>query len=1706
MDCSSTQAATVGATTQLAVSGPTAITAGSPVNVTVTAKAASGNVATGYTGTVQFASGDSLAGLPASYTFVAGDHGTHTFSATLKTAGTQYLKATDTVTSTITGTQSGIVVQAAAAQSLTVAGFPTPDTAGVANSFTVTAYDAYSNVATSYTGHRHVRQRRFPRQPAGQLHVLSVAIMARTPFSATLKTAGTQYLKATDTVDFDASPAPSPGSSSSPPAPSRWRSPGFPAPSRPVSPVTSPSPPTIAYNNIATGYTGTVHFTSTDSSAALPADYTFTSGNAGTQSFTATLQVLGTQTISPPTPSRQASRAAKLDNRERQQRVLRDVREDGHHDPRQLDKQLRHIRATISSATQSASRPTPPSRSPDSQRYTWTTTSSDIRASRARQQQPRRRLLGFRHQLHDRLNLNDGQAHDIALYALDWTNYGRAEQIQISSAGSGTILDTRSISSFSGRGLSPVEDHRQRDHHGHTASGPNAIINGLFFDPAATAGPGPQPVAVSGPTAVTAGSPFDVTVTAKDASGNVATGYTGTVQFASGDSQAGLPASYTFVAADQGTHTFATTLKTAGTQYLTATDTTNPSITGTLSGQSGVGLLGQYYSNSTLSGTPSFTRWDDRVDFLWTDGNAFPGGSPAPGFASVGPNNWSAKWTGILTPNFSETYTFVINSAGNGVRLWVTPVGQQQGNPLINDWTYHGQTTDTATMALAVGQDYSVELDYSETSGSVQQVQLQWSSSSTPLEDIEPVTQVGLNIDGSDNLFANLVNGGTRTGWWNPANSNLTVPTDGNLWPEADAENLFGEGDTNIEAGGSYLVQFTGMATVVDWPETVDWWVNGVDLHTSVLQAGEGYDPSSNTTTATMVVSPSPDAGLYMTFTNTSRNPSAPLAITGIAESSGRYTATVSVSSVAGIAQNQLVTIGGFTGSATGYNGTYVITSVNALNNTFTYTTQSGLPTNPSGGTAVVNPQNGITNLYVMQPSTLGGNTPLPAGTLFVPAALSMYAQYPVLRIGGLSSATGGNLTSNWADRTLVSDTFWEAYKFNSGTGVGTGVSGAAALAGAPWEVQVALANETGKDVDISIPIAASPDYLKNLANLFAFGSDGVIPYTSVQSDPIWKPLNSNIKVYIELSNENWNSGDAQAYSRWDGWANQLSQRALYDYLTNNQNDPLYPGGGSNAYSDGVMLASYYNVNASNDSAFLATYNANPAPSTDGASPLYFNNTASVNGYTVGQGWVGLRDVQISNAFKTVFGESNVVAAANNSRIRPVYQWQTGGNGTGGLGFIAGTFGAVHPVDYYLYGGGGALYVQNTVGGFSDVGFANPGFANGLTGWSSSGSAGVAANGSSMGNPDAPPLFSAIAVSNGATESGNTVTITTTATHYFKVGQSVTVAGVVVSGYNGTFTVTSVTPTSLTFQDSKTGLASSGDGFVTGTGNSTQTAYLCPGASISQNVTFTGGYADITLYATQNVPMNTRYGLAITLTPTNGGPTINNGQTIQDGEDVSNYSNSENQFAWDRSQTFYTGAKPYTYTVTFTSTLPSGTIFLDDLAIQTVNGMFNETTAGLQSTLNVSSRIAKDVAIELPYGLHDVGYEGGYTFLQNLSNRAVVNGVVNGYLNMGAAGFSGAVPNVGMYANLDPRTEQLALDTLDEFYSAGGTLPIVASAAFSINSWAIAAPTYFNWDTPKLEAAVTVEESAQHATSGAAAVQLATSTVTTLNNGPPRRG
>jgi hypothetical protein len=96
---------------------------------------------------------------------------------------------------------------------------------------------------------------------------------------------------------------------------------------------------------------------------------------------------------------------------------------------------------------------------------------------------------------------------------------------------------------------------------------------GVTFIPGAAAA-----LVVSGPSGPqAAGAAFTVTVTARDAFGNLATGYAGTVHLTSSDGAAILGADSTLTG---GVGTFGVTLRTAGAQTVAATDTASAAVTG----------------------------------------------------------------------------------------------------------------------------------------------------------------------------------------------------------------------------------------------------------------------------------------------------------------------------------------------------------------------------------------------------------------------------------------------------------------------------------------------------------------------------------------------------------------------------------------------------------------------------------------------------------------------------------------------------------------------------------------------------------------------------------------------------------------------------------------------------------------------------------------------------------------------------------------------------------------------------------------------------------------------------------------------------------------------------------------------------------------------------------------------------------------------
>lgn len=109
---------------------------------------------------------------------------------------------------------------------------------------------------------------------------------------------------------------------------------------------------------------------------------------------------------------------------------------------------------------------------------------------------------------------------------------------------------------------------------------------------------------------------------------------------------------------------------------------------------------GEYFNNSTLSGSPAVVRDDERIDFDWG------GGSPVP--ASIGADQFSVRWTRTLTLDPGK-YRFTV-AADDGVRLWVN------GRLLIDQWHDANTPSYSADIDLPGGA-IPVQLEYYENQG-----------------------------------------------------------------------------------------------------------------------------------------------------------------------------------------------------------------------------------------------------------------------------------------------------------------------------------------------------------------------------------------------------------------------------------------------------------------------------------------------------------------------------------------------------------------------------------------------------------------------------------------------------------------------------------------------------------------------------------------------------------------------------------------------------------------------------------------------------------------------------------------------------------------------------------------------------------------------------------------------------------------------------
>jgi hypothetical protein len=285
----------VGAVTHFGVTAPAAATAGTPFNVTVSALDANNNVVTGYRGTVTFTSSDGNPALPADYPFTSGDAGTHTFSVTLNTAGTQSVTVTDTSDPTITGTADVAVSQQAQVVTHFGVSVPSAATAGTPFNVTVSALDANNNVVAGYRGTvTFTSSDGNPALPAN--YPFTSGDAGTHTFSVTLNTAGTQSVTVTDTSNGSITGTADVAVSQPQQVVTHL---GISAPSgvRAGSSFSITVTALDASGNVVPGYRGTVTFTSSDGNPALPGDYQFTGGDAGRHTFSVTLNTVGTQTV-----------------------------------------------------------------------------------------------------------------------------------------------------------------------------------------------------------------------------------------------------------------------------------------------------------------------------------------------------------------------------------------------------------------------------------------------------------------------------------------------------------------------------------------------------------------------------------------------------------------------------------------------------------------------------------------------------------------------------------------------------------------------------------------------------------------------------------------------------------------------------------------------------------------------------------------------------------------------------------------------------------------------------------------------------------------------------------------------------------------------------------------------------------------------------------------------------------------------------------------------------------------------------------------------------------------------------------------------------------------------------------------------------------------------------------------------------------------
>lgn len=274
----------------------------------------------------------------------------------------------------------------------------------------------------------------------------------------------------------------------------------------------------------------------------------------------------------------------------------------------------------------------------------------------------------------------------------------------------------------------------------------------------------------------------------------------------------------------------------------------------------------------------------------------------------------------------------------------------------------------------------------------------------------------------------------------------------------------------------------------------------------------------------------------------------------------------------------------------------------------------------------------GLTNIHLMRSREAGGTETQEPGEVIWQVARDVYRGVYVWRL----QSTGFTPAVHW-DQRLPGEYALLRDKSRDSKRTKYDLN---------YEKVILAANEMGRDLHFCFGDRMERAFMENLARLFKYGSDGVEPYDGPTKNPKYPPLNPNLRLYLEHGNEmGWSAIQPR---NWD--------RYYHNVIRKEKKQPEW----------GVL--NFDGAIEQDDHGGLMRYHA-------------------------------YRTVMMSQAMRSVWGDEmgeRVRVMLNGQYIRQfqnnMYQfiddYYNNGNGE--------NVAEPHPVSYYLWCGGGAIYYSTT--------------------------------------------------------------------------------------------------------------------------------------------------------------------------------------------------------------------------------------------------------------------------------------------------------------------------------------------------------------------------------------------------------------------------